>query len=199
MAKKTPSHQIIRPTKAATAVAASIGGAAAVPRAIVAPVQKAPRKHWQMIDEISADIAQKIALMANSINDSVVMVRSMGCDHPNEFNILVAKTNDDLMQFAEDYKKVKEQHAGKSGPIDSPDDNALSIMVFENYMQFLAKFDGTMHHTLISFTEYALEAKDRAKALLEKYHASAPAVPNANNVQPTPTEQSITGDAPHGN
>ena len=166
-ASKEPTHQIMRPKLSAVAVASTVDGGKHLPRAIVAERPKAPPMHWQMIDDISYEIANSIATMATSIADSVSMVRSMGCDHPAEFNILVKTTNDDLERFAKDYQVVKAMHAGKSGEILDADDNALSIQVFENYMQFRAKFDGTMHHTLISFTEYALEAKDRAKKLIE--------------------------------
>ena len=177
-----PTHTIIRPTKASAAVAAAVSGR--VPAPLVIQKSKAPPMHWQMIDDLSYEIGNSIATMATSINDSVAMVRSMGCDHPDEFNILVKKTNEDLQRFADDFNRVKAQHAGKSGEILDANDNALSITVFENYLQFRALFDGTMHHSLISFTEYALEAKDRANAILKAAEASEPATATPE-VQPT--------------
>ena len=83
----------------------------------------------------------------------------------DERAVVVEKTNHDFQKFISDYEKIRARHMGKSGFIESSHDLALSLSVFEDYQQFRAFFDGAMHHTLISFTEYALEAKDRALKL----------------------------------
>lgn len=128
----------------------------------VDPVQKA---NWVQIDDFADSIANNIALMAESINETVSMVRQLGCEHIKEFDVVVGKTNDDFMRFIEDFKAVRASHAIKTGPVNSPDDHALYLSVYERYTQFYALFTGVFHHTQISFTEYALEAKDNWQKL----------------------------------
>lgn len=123
------------------------------------------KQSWEQLNDISMAIGQGIAQMASDIHTTVEMVKQLGCDHIREFNAVVEKTNHDFQKFISDYEKIRARHMGKSGFIESSHDLALSLSVFEDYQQFRAFFDGAMHHTLISFTEYALEAKDRALKL----------------------------------
>lgn len=120
------------------------------------------KQSWEQLNDISLAIGQGIAQMASDIHTTVEMVKQLGCDHIREFNAVVEKTNQDFQKFIGDYEKIRARHIGKSGFIETGPDLALSLSVFEDYQQFRAFFDGAMHHTLISFTEYALEAKDRA-------------------------------------
>lgn len=133
------------------------------------------KQTWEKLTEISNEIGQWIAQMAQDISDSVELVKRYGCKHIAEFNATVAKTNTDFTKFIGDYEKVKEKHASKTGLIESPDDLALALQVFEDYNQFRAYFNGVMHHSLISFTEYALEAKDRYSDILREEEALAAA------------------------
>jgi hypothetical protein len=67
-----------------------------------------------------------------------------------------------------------------TGSFQTPDDTALALSIFEDYTQFRAYFEGVIHHTLISFTEFALEAQDRMKA-----QAAAPEEQAALTTAPT--------------
>ena len=118
---------------------------------------------WESLIEVSNGIAEFIGQMAADINESVELVKRVGCDHIAEFNVAVNKTNADFTKFLGDFEIIKAKHSGKKGIIDSADDIALSLAIFEDYQQFHAYFNGVMHHSLISFTEYALEAQDRLK------------------------------------
>lgn len=138
---------------------------------------------WEGITRLSDEIRNYIAQMASDINESVEMVKIAGCQNPVEFNAMVLKTNDDIMQFTNDFLKVAQMHAGRTGFIKSPDDLALSIQVHENYNQFRVKFEGVMHHSLISFTELALQARDRWQAK-EKEEEAALAAEAAAPTQP---------------
>lgn len=122
------------------------------------------KQTWEALAEIGDEIGRFIAQMASDINESVELVKRVGCDHLQEFNAAVNKTNQDFEKFISDFEKIKAKHSTKTGYIESGDDIALSFSIFEDYQQFQAYFNGVMHHTLISFTEYALEAQDRLKA-----------------------------------
>ena len=121
------------------------------------------KQTWEALAGIGDGIAQYIGQMASDIHESVELVKSVGCDHISEFNAVVLKTNNDFTKFMGDFESIKAKHAGKTGYIDGPDDLALALSIFEDYNQFQAYFNGVMHHTLISFTEYALEAQDRIR------------------------------------
>ena len=122
------------------------------------------KQTWEALAEIGDEIGRFIGQMAADINESVELVKRAGCEHIQEFNAVVNKTNQDFEKFIGDYELIKAKHSSKTGYIESPDDIALSFSIFEDYQQFQAYFNGVMHHTLISFTEYALEAQDRLKA-----------------------------------
>lgn len=124
--------------------------------------------NWSSVEALSAEISAWILRTAEDINESVNLVKTFGCTHVNEFNVIVEKTNDDLKSFMDDFEKVKSKHKDFSGDINSPDELTLCIQVFEDYVQFRAKFEGVMYHTLISFTEYSLEAKELAVKRIEK-------------------------------
>lgn len=120
--------------------------------------------HWSQIEDFADSIAQNILMMAESINETVEMVKQVGCDHLKEFGAVVEKTNSDFSRFMEDFQAIRRSHATKTGYVTDPDDHALYLQLHERYTQFYSLFTGVMHHTQVSFTEYALEAKDRLVA-----------------------------------
>lgn len=131
------------------------------------------RQTWEGLQEVSDAIGMSIAQMAEDIHSTVEMVKNAGCEHPAEFNAIVSKTNEDFQKFVADFQSITIRHYGRTGYIESPDDLALSLSIFEDYQQFRAFFDGVMHHSLISFTEYALEAKDRLLDKMKQEEAEA--------------------------
>ena len=120
---------------------------------------------WEQVEDISREISNWIMTTAEDISRIVEQIKRFGCDRPEEFSVAVKVTNEDLKNFLDDFEKVKKMHEGKSGLVSDPFELTNCIGVFENYFQFKAKFEGVMHHTLISFTEFALEAKDRETKL----------------------------------
>ena len=139
---------------------------AAIP---VIPIEKEVTKKvkadqtWENLQGVSDSISKLVMSMAEQINASVEMVKQVGCEHYKEFYTVVETTNRDLLKFVDDLNKIKARHAGRHGPVVSAEDNALCLSIFEDYMSFQAYFEGVFHHTLVSFTEYALEAQDRMK------------------------------------
>lgn len=135
--------------------------------------------NWDAVEALSNEIQLWILRTAEDINDSVNLVKTFGCKHVNEFNITVEKTNEDLTGFLNDFEKVKAKHKDYSGDIKTPDELTLCLQVFEDYTQFRAKFEGVIYHTLISFTEYSLEAKDLAVSRIEKLNSKEGVVEDA--------------------
>jgi len=143
---------------------------------------------WDKLNALSNEIAIGIMTMAEQVNESVNLVRTHGCDHPEEFNTVVLKSNQDFEKFLKDFESVKARHSHRTGSVETIDDRALMLSVYESYIQFRAFFEGVMHHTLISFTEYALEAKARLQDKLKAEEAEEAA--KANQEQPISTEGS---------
>lgn len=132
---------------------------------------------WDKLAQLSSEIGNYIAQTAMDIGESVNLVRAYGCEHPKEFHVAVQKTNEDFQRFIDDFEKIKNRHIHKTGFINTPDDLALALSIFEDYNQFRAYFEGTMQHSLISFTEYALEAKNLAVQRDEDKKAAAEVTP----------------------
>lgn len=174
--------KVLLPAPTAVAMGKAFGN---TPRPINAATEKKNYKQqtWEAMAAIADEIGNSIAVMAGDINESVEMVKLAGCDNVAEFNIAVNKTNSDFLKFADDFNKIKHKHRNKSGPIASPNDLALALQIFEEYNQFRVFFDGVMHHTLITFTEFALEAKDRYLALQRKEETTAESA--ASTQEPT--------------
>ena len=118
---------------------------------------------WTRVEELRDEIRKWIDSMITDINHTVEMVKLYGCDHIAEFNIKVKTANEDLINFVKDFVKITEKHADYTGRVESDEELTLCLVVFENYVQFKAKFEGVMSHTMISFTEYLLEARDKAR------------------------------------
>ena len=152
----------MQPTPVAVGVAKNLGIQPPPPLSMT--VKRNNRDHWSTVDEIAQATADLIATSAMGISETVEAVKQYGCTHVAEFNATVNKTNDDLKKFSDDYLNIRNKHANKSGPITSMEDRALSISVVEEYRQFQAMFNGVMGHSVIAFTEFALEVKDRLSA-----------------------------------
>jgi hypothetical protein len=146
-------------------------------------------QNWSDIDQFCDVVGQSIAQMASNINESVELVKCAGCTHPAEFNAAVTKTNEDFMMFASKYNAIKERHKNRSGVVTDPDDMAEWFSVFEDYRAFFVHFEGVMHHSLITFTEFALEAQDRLAAQQAAARDAAETVTDAEILSTEPTVQ----------
>jgi hypothetical protein len=160
--------KMVKPSIGASLVAAAFPNVQARSLVTQGDVNKASQQTWEELNEISEAIASQIGTIASEIHETTQLVRRYGCTHVREFNIAIEAANRDLNKFTDDFIKIREQHNTKHGIVRNNDDLSLCINLFENYQQFSAHLNGTMQHTLITFTEFALEAKDRAQAMLEK-------------------------------
>lgn len=132
---------------------------------------------WEALGGVRDAIGGAMASIAEEINATVEMVKNVGCDHMAEFSAAVTKTNEDFNMFIGKFDAVRNRHEYKRGVIATPDDLALSLTIFEDYQSLRAHFDGVMHHTAITFTEFALEAKDRLLKQQQTLSVTAPEVP----------------------
>lgn len=88
----------------------------------------------------------------------------------------------DLTKMNLELKEIHDQHVGKSGSTQDPDEVMLSINIFEQYNLFMERHDAvvmpTAHHIVeqINQAEHALHMKLHAKAMAER------AVNNATDV-----------------
>jgi len=168
---KKNTLKMIMPSVGATLVAAAYPSVHAKSLITQGDVSKVAQQTWEELNEISEAIANQISTIASEVHETAQLVRHYGCTHVREFNIAVEAVNRDLNKFTDDFIKIRNQHNTKHGIVRSNDELSLCINLFENYQQFSAHLNGTMQHTLITFTEFALEAKDRAQAKLDKENA----------------------------
>lgn len=143
---------------------------------------------WDSLNSLRDELAIYIGTMASGINESVELVKASGfARNINEFTVAVNKTNEDFKMFIKDFEKVKASHEGKNGKARNANQLAEIFMIFENYMQFRAKFDGVMYHTEVMFTEYALDAKE----WLRKEAQAAQAGEQGQSAASVPPEEAL--------
>lgn len=190
--QQAPAYKVNHPTPIAAGIAAMLGHR-------IQPVfsidETAPQKAansekfvdtrtWEDLHQMRDVVGMLIRQHAESIHESVELVKTVGCDHVAEFNAVVNKTNSDLESFMVGYRKIYDRHAHLNGALETPDDVAEWLSIFEDYQAFQAHFEGVMHHTLITFTEFALEAQDR----IRKQQDQASAVQDAEYTMVSETE-----------
>lgn len=183
-----PNWKILSPTPIAAAVAAAYGRRL---QPVFTADETEPQKKsdsekfvdtrtWEDLHQMRDVVGMMIRQHAESIHESVELVKSVGCDHVAEFNAAVNKTNLDLEQFMTGYRRINDRHSTLTGPLNSPDDVAEWLSIFEDYQAFQAHFEGVMHHTLITFTEFALEAQERLQKQAKIEDAEFTMVETAN-------------------
>ena len=152
--------RVVMPTGVSNAVAQATGSRPIQPFAV--PQAK---ENWGNLDSFADELASLVYRNAESIMQTVQMVTNCGgVDNPQEFARAVSTAEADLLRFSDELNKIRTRHQNKSGEVKSADDLTHYLGVFEDYVSFNAFFQGTIQHTMIVFTEYALQAKDRMLA-----------------------------------
>lgn len=162
--------RVVMPKMAAKAVGMAMGNSP-MPALVYDPEKEATNSqmNWHQIEDLSNSIATMISETAQQFQTTIQMVQDIGhVEDMARFTANVKVTMEDLEKFTEEFIKVKAQHEGKSGFITEAADRMAYLSIFEDYHALSAYFQGTMHHKLIEFTEYALNAKDKLVAAQEK-------------------------------
>lgn len=158
--KIEPNVRAIFPTAPSQAVANAFQQSID-PIVIEGDLQQSSKECWHNLDDLYQTIAEGVVKMANNIQENVSMIRRVGVVQDlKEFERNIITANNDLQRFTEELLKIKNRHAGKVGFVETPEDTSLFISIFEDYRAFYTYFEAAMHHSLITFTEYALHAKD---------------------------------------
>lgn len=127
-----------------------------------------PQSKWEDLDPIREECRNWVMVNVESIHRNIALIRTYGCKHVDEFEVAAKSVQADLEHFVSQFEEIQKEHAGKSGPIQSPDDHVLMLAIFERYVQLSTTMEGVLTPTLVAFTEYALEAKDLAREAVAK-------------------------------
>ena len=123
---------------------------------------------WYSMESFSNDVREMIYGMANSLRDSVTLVSNLGgVTNVDEFTRSVKSANADMERFTNEFLAIRSQHEDLNGFITTAEEHTKYNAIMENYISFQALFSGAMHHTMINFTEYSLQAKDAAIARIK--------------------------------
>jgi len=163
LAGREANVRVVMPNLAAKAVQSALG-VQPMPALVYNPEKEASESqmNWHQIEDLSHSIASMISETAQQFQTTIQMVQNIGhVEDMARFTANVKVTMEDLEKFTEEYIKVKAKHEGKTGFITEAADRMAYLSVFEDYNALSAYFQGTMHHKLIEFTEYALNAKDK--------------------------------------
>lgn len=194
--KQNADIRVVMPTPMASAVASAIGGGQ--PQALRYSKEaesKNEQLNWYQIEDFSNTVGDMIAQTAQEFKATIDLVNSV--KHVADmarFNASVVTASGDLERFTEDFVKVKTKHEGEHGFIETAEGRMKYFAIYEDYRALAAFFQGTMHHTLIEFTEFALDAKDKLiEQEKEQAAQAAPATEQAADpaVIAEPTQEGI--------
>lgn len=169
--------RVVMPNPIANAVAKEIGGQ---PMPALRYDEEAEQRNsqfnWHQLEELMNEISSMIATTANEFGRTIKIIKMAGkiSDQPR-FLANVKVTMEDLDKFTDEFMQIKAKHEGKNGFIETAEDRMLYLSVFEDYRALATYFQGTMHHKMIEFTEYALDAKDALVAATATAEAPAEA------------------------
>lgn len=126
------------------------------------------RQNWDDLKALGTEITLEVGTFADQIKQSDDLIMAYGCKHVHEYALVKSKATKMLNEFVNDLLAIKAKHEGRTGFVKDEEENTLLLNIFEDYRQFQSYFQGSMMHTMISFTEYALEANDVLKELEAK-------------------------------
>ena len=201
MAKKAKPNQLnpnppsgnltfIEPKGAASAVRQALG--VRPPPAIPVMAHELGQvSTWENLKALAEAIAEEVMLVTRSLSESGAMVKQYGCVNVKEYTLAAAQANRDLEKFTDEFLIIKTELDPYRGVIATENETVMALAIYEKLIQFRTMFNGVMNHTQVTFTEFTLEAIERAKAMEAKKQAE-----DAANVSASATEtQSSTQPA----
>lgn len=171
--------RVVMPKTIARAISGEIGGR---PMPALRYDQEQETKNesmnWYSLEDFSNTVGAMIGETAQQFQDTIQLVKDIGfVSDMARFQANVKVAMEDLTRFTDEFVSIKERHDGKNGIITEAADRMAYLAIFEDYRALAAYFQGTMHHKLIEFTEYALDAKDKyAEAMAAQEAAQATSV-----------------------
>lgn len=176
--------RVVMPSKSAYAVAGAFGEKLPALRYDKAQEEKNTEFSWYQLEDLSNEVANMIATTAQQFHDTIELVKKTGQSSMlKRFSVNVDVVSKDLESYTNEFIAIRDAHKDRHGFINEADDRVVYLGIFEKYQQLAALFQGTMHHKMVEFTEYALEAKDLmlAKEATQKAEEqSAPSTTETN-------------------
>lgn len=164
-----------QPTKRASNLALSVTASAV--KSTLVPVVKKPdyevEQNWAEVDEIYSACADSLYSTAEGVNQAITAVKDIpAIPNIGEFNVLVKGLNKDLIEFTDQLVNIKKIHEGKSGVIKDPNEVALSMSVFEDYLDFNVRFKAIVFPTVMSIMEHVGTIAESVKKASEEAPAT---------------------------
>jgi len=153
--------RVVMPSKSAYAVASVFGDRLPALRYDKNQEEKNTEFSWYQLEDLSNEVANMIATTAQQFHDTIELVKKTGQSSMlKRFSTNVEVVSKDLENYTNDFIAIRDGHKDRNGFITEANDRVVFLGIFEKYQQLAALFQGTMHHKMVEFTEYALEAKD---------------------------------------
>lgn len=114
---------------------------------------------WYDLESLKDSILKLFDITATQFQETTVMIQSVGgVDRLDEYNRVVATACNDLDRYSKDLVIIMNEHAGKTGFIETAEEHAVYMAIFEKYNSFSSYFQSALHHVMIAMTDFALEA-----------------------------------------
>lgn len=128
------------------------------------PVPEEVKQRWEEIEEIYQASAHGIVNVGIQINNCINLIRQVPCSNQNEVIESVNGVTRDLESFTNQLVDLHKLHEGKTGIINDPDDLALCIQIYNQYVAFNDRFKVVIFPIVITITE----AYSESQAILQQ-------------------------------
>lgn len=120
---------------------------------------------WEDLEHLYRVEAQGLLNMMSDYNNIVNLVNTSGVVLEGEDVTSILNTvKADYTRFENEIVEIYKQHTGKSGYVNTADDHALYLEIYNKYQSFSALLLGTAQTHSIALTEIALEIRDHINA-----------------------------------
>lgn len=128
------------------------------------PVPDEVKQRWEEIEDIYQASAHGIVDIGVQINNCLNLIRQAPCSNHKEVIDSINGVKRDLENFTDQLIDLHKLHEGKTGIINDPDDLALCIQIYNQYVAFNDRFKAVVFPIVITITE----AYSESQAILQQ-------------------------------
>ncbi len=123
------------------------------------PVPEEVKQRWEEIEGIYQASAEGIVDVGVQINNCVDLIRRVPCSNQQEVIDTVNGVKRDLESFTTQLIDLHKLHEGKTGIINDPDELALCIQIYNQYIAFSDRFKSVIFPIVLTITEAYSESQ----------------------------------------
>jgi hypothetical protein len=126
------------------------------------------KQTWEDLSNIYIALANSIVDLGGSINLAIQAVVGIeGLSIPPELNLIIKTVSSDLNSFSKQLVSIKKQHEDRSGIVETDDDLALCLSLFQDYVSLQERMTAVTFNPMLEISEMLMtitgDAKEHAR------------------------------------